>query len=59
LIYSSGKVIAFSTLEDALQDELVHVVVVASPSGTHYEIAKKSLQKMKHVIVGKWVNILT
>jgi scyllo-inositol 2-dehydrogenase (NADP+) len=43
----------FRSLEELLADENVELVVVNTPSVTHYEFAKKVLQAGKHVIVEK------
>jgi scyllo-inositol 2-dehydrogenase (NADP+) len=43
----------FRTIEDLLQDEAIELVVVNTPSVTHYEYAKKCLQANKNVIVEK------
>ena len=39
--------------EQALRDSSVHAVVVATPTGTHYEFAKGALERRKHVLVEK------
>ena len=39
--------------EQALRDSSVHAVVVATPTGTHYEFAKEALERRKHVLVEK------
>jgi len=49
--YPSVK--AYRTLEDLLNDEAIELVVVNTPSVTHYEYAKQSLQAGKNVIVEK------
>ena len=43
----------FRHFEDLLQDEKIELVVVNTPSVTHYEFAKEALKKGKHVIVEK------
>lgn len=40
-------------LEDVLADDAVELVIVNTPSGTHYEYAKKALEAKKNVIVEK------
>lgn len=40
-------------LEDALEDELIKGVVIATPAKTHYEVAKKVLEAGRHVLVEK------
>ena len=42
-----------TTLADLLQDTRMGAVVVATPSSSHYEIAKACLQAGKHVLVEK------
>jgi scyllo-inositol 2-dehydrogenase (NADP+) len=49
--YPSVK--TFRTLDDLLADELIELVVVNTPSVTHYEFAKKCLEAEKNVIVEK------
>jgi len=39
--------------EQALRDPFVHAVVVATPTGTHYALAKEALEQRKHVLVEK------
>jgi predicted dehydrogenase len=39
--------------EQALRDPSVHAVVVATPTTTHYALAKKALEQGKHVLVEK------
>jgi len=39
--------------EQALRDPCVHAVVVATPTSTHYAIAKEALEQRKHVLVEK------
>lgn len=43
----------FRTLEDLLKDEAIELVVVNTPSVTHYSFAKQCLEAGKHVIVEK------
>lgn len=45
--------LSFDTLEDMLADENIELVVVNTPSPTHYEYTKKALNAGKHVIVEK------
>jgi predicted dehydrogenase len=47
------KVKIFKTLETALQDSNVDVVVVCNASGAHYECGMQSLKAGKHVVVDK------
>ncbi|WP_405381046.1 Gfo/Idh/MocA family oxidoreductase [Maribacter sp. LLG6340-A2] len=46
-------IITFRKLDDLLADEKIELVIVNTPSVTHYEYAKKALQANKHVIVEK------
>jgi predicted dehydrogenase len=39
--------------EQALRDPCVHAVVVATPTSTHYALAKEALERRKHVLVEK------
>ncbi len=39
--------------EQALRDQSVHAVVVATPTSTHYALAKEALEQRKHVLVEK------
>ena len=49
--YPSVK--TYRTLEELLNDEAIELVVVNTPSITHYEYAKKCLQANKNIIVEK------
>jgi predicted dehydrogenase len=49
--YSSVK--TYRTLEELLSDDAIELVIVNTPSITHYEYAKNCLQKHKNVIVEK------
>lgn len=42
-----------SEVDDALEDERVDAVVVATPTATHHEIAREALAAGKHVLVEK------
>lgn len=48
-----GDVDVVSSLEDVLEDEVIDLVVITTPSGMHYEMAKQSLNAGKHVILEK------
>jgi len=39
--------------EQALRDPSVHAVVVATPTSTHYALAKQALEQRKHVLAEK------
>ncbi len=43
----------YATLEDVLANEKIDAVVIATVTGTHYELAKQALQNGKHVLVEK------
>ena len=43
----------FRAIEDLLADASIHLVVVATPSGTHFEVARQALAAGKHVVVDK------
>jgi len=49
--YPSAQVT--SSFDDALADESVDAVVVATPVPTHYELARRALEAGKHVFVEK------
>ncbi len=44
---------SYPTLESVLSDDRVDLVVVNTPTNTHYQYAKEALQAGKHVIVEK------
>lgn len=44
---------SFDSLEAMLADDAIDMVVVNTPTYTHYEFAKKALQHHKHVLVEK------
>lgn len=43
----------YRTVEDLLRDTSIDLVVVASPSGTHYEVARQCLEAGKPIVVDK------
>jgi scyllo-inositol 2-dehydrogenase (NADP+) len=47
------EVISYPTLEQILEDPLVDLVIVNTPSYSHYEYAKKVIEGKKHLIVEK------
>ncbi len=47
------NVLTFRSMEALLADENIELVIVNTPSVTHYEFAKKALEAKKHVIVEK------
>ena len=48
-----GGVGAWGNYNDALNDSMVNVVIVATPTATHQELAIRSLAAGKHVIIEK------
>lgn len=49
-----GKGIAFTDrLEELLDDPDIHLVSITTPHATHYEFAKRCLEKGKHVLIEK------
>jgi scyllo-inositol 2-dehydrogenase (NADP+) len=46
-------VTTYRTLEELLADASIHLVVVATPSGSHFEIARQALEAAKSVLVDK------
>ncbi|PFH83644.1 oxidoreductase [Bacillus sp. AFS088145] len=48
-----GDIDVVSSLDEVLKDELIDLVVITTPSGMHYEMAKQSLEAGKHVILEK------
>jgi predicted dehydrogenase len=46
-------VTSYSTMEDLLNDASVDLVIVNTPTYTHYEYARKSLEAGKHTVVEK------
>lgn len=48
-----GDVEVVSNLEEVLEDLMIDLVVISTPSGMHHEMAKQSLMAGKHVILEK------
>src|SRR5579863_2111150 len=48
---------SYRTLEELLADASIDLVVVATPSGTHFEVARQVLDGGKHVVVDKPVSV--
>lgn len=44
---------SYKTLEELLSDETIQLVVVNTPTSTHYDYAKQSLLAGKHIVVEK------
>src|SRR5579872_7160895 len=47
----------YRTLEELLVDTSIELVVVATPSGTHFEVAKQVLAAGKHTVVDKPLSV--
>lgn len=47
----------YRTLEELLVDASIELVVVATPSGTHFEVAKQVLAAGKHTVVDKPLSV--
>lgn len=47
------SVTSYPSLESVLTDDTVELVVVNTPTGTHYDFTKKALQAGKHAVVEK------
>ena len=47
----------YRSLEELLADSSIDLVVVATPSGTHFQVAKQALAARKHVVVDKPVSV--
>ncbi|KAK9233907.1 hypothetical protein V1525DRAFT_440358 [Lipomyces kononenkoae] len=43
----------FDSLDDMIQDENVHLVIITTPPGSHLELATAALKVNKHVVVEK------
>lgn len=50
-------VVTYRTLEELLADGSIELVVVATPSGTHFEVTKQVLAAGKHTVVDKPVSV--
>ena len=47
------KIKTFRSLESMLQDDAIELIILNTPSVTHYEIAKKIINARKHLVVEK------
>ena len=47
----------YRRLEDLLADSSIDLVVVATPSGTHFDVARQVLEAGKHAVVDKPVSV--
>src|SRR5215203_907766 len=47
------KTCAVSSADEVLQDSEVNAIVIATPAGSHFELARKALLAGKHVFVEK------
>lgn len=50
-------IVTYRTLEELLADTSIGLVVVATPSGTHFEVARQVLNAGKHAVVDKPVSV--
>lgn len=50
-IYPDVRV--YRNIEDLINDEEIELVIVNTPNATHYDFAKKALERGKHVVVEK------
>ncbi|HET7103924.1 MAG TPA: Gfo/Idh/MocA family oxidoreductase [Terracidiphilus sp.] len=46
-------IVTYRSLEHLLNDHSIDLVVVATPSGTHFEVARRILEAGKHAVVDK------
>lgn len=53
LKYLPEKTNKLTNIEDILNDESINIVIIATPTPTHYELAKQCLEAGKHVLVEK------
>jgi scyllo-inositol 2-dehydrogenase (NADP+) len=44
---------SYDSVEDLIDDESIELVVINTPNFTHYDYARKALQKGKHILVEK------
>jgi UDP-2-acetamido-3-amino-2,3-dideoxy-glucuronate N-acetyltransferase len=52
--------IPFTTkIEDIIENPGINAVIIATPAETHYEVAKKALQKGKNVLVEKPITLIS
>ncbi|MDP3394036.1 Gfo/Idh/MocA family oxidoreductase [Sediminibacterium sp.] len=51
VIYPNTKI--YRSIDSVLADESIELIVVNTPTYTHFEFAKKALEKGKHIIVEK------
>jgi len=54
-----GGVIGYSSLDDALDDPLVQLVVIATPHDSHADLAVRSLEARRHCVVDKVMALTT
>lgn len=43
----------FSTFKDVLASKAIHACVIATPAGTHFELARQCLEAKKHIFIEK------
>jgi scyllo-inositol 2-dehydrogenase (NADP+) len=46
-------VISYNSVDDLLDDQQIELVVINTPNFTHFDFARKALQKGKHILVEK------
>jgi len=46
-------IVSYDKTEDLLNDQQIELIIVNTPNNTHFDLAKKSLQAGKHVLVEK------
>jgi predicted dehydrogenase len=46
-------IISYNQTEDLLNDQQIELIIVNTPNNTHFDLAKRSLQADKHVLVEK------
>ena len=49
--YPSARILR--SVDEALKDAAIRMIVVATPNETHFELAKQALQAGKHVVIDK------
>jgi scyllo-inositol 2-dehydrogenase (NADP+) len=47
------EIISYASVEEILADEKIELVIINTPSYTHYEYAKQALEAGKHILVEK------
>jgi scyllo-inositol 2-dehydrogenase (NADP+) len=52
-------IITYRSLEEMLADESLGLLVVATPSGTHFDVARQALDAGKNLVVDKPVSVIS